>query len=84
MLILLSVKRIENFNLRDWSSISRRLNGAISKRKDQFVHTVPIHEGYALHHAILRLAGRDPAEYLMKIFSERRYFTAAAETEIVW
>ena len=52
---------------------------------DSLSHTVPFHEGYALHHAILRVAGLDPAEYLMKILTEQGYtFTAAAETEIVW
>ena len=43
----------------------------------------PIHKSHALHQAVFRLTGRDPAEYLMKSLTGQGYsFTATAEREI--
>merc|ERR1712088_743394 len=69
---------------------SGRTTGIVMDSGDGVSHTVPIYEGYALPHAILRLdlAGRELTNYIMEklcyvaLDFEQEMATAAASTSL--
>lgn len=65
---------------------SGRTTGVVLSVGEGISYVVPVYEGYALPHAILRMdvGGRDLVERLQKILGERGYsFTTLAERDLV-
>ncbi|XP_069092865.1 actin-5-like [Pleurodeles waltl] len=64
---------------------SGRTTGVVFSSGDEVTYTLPIYEGYALHHAVQRvdLAGQDLTNYLRKLLEKKGALQASAKREIV-